>query len=431
MNDDRIASIVSGLKNSGTSFIIGTAASAHQVEGNNENDWTTFEMIEGKIANHDVSGNAVDHYHLYDRDFQIMKDLGFTTHRLSIEWSRIYPKQDAINYEEVEHYRKVLEDMRSKNLLSLVTLHHFTSPNWFIEKGGFKKKKNLVYWREFVITICKELGELIDVFNTINEPFVYSTMSYFQGVHAPGEKGFIKYAKVGNNVVRAHFIAVAEIRKLCPGTPVGIVKNLINFNTKRGFNPINSIARKIMNWGYNKRPLQAIFKQRIPFGFQKIKEGDIGDFIGVNYYIKGTVGMRYPEFMLGHEENADRITQMGWGMHPDGLAVELRRLVKLTNLPIFITENGIATDDDEWRIEYIEAHLKQIIKLREEGIDIRGYYYWSILDNFEWAEGYFPKFGLVAVDRNTMERQIKPSGEVLGEISKRLPNTIDYTIFKK
>jgi len=417
----RVKKVISDLDALGGSFLIGTAASAHQVEGNNtNNDWADFELVDGNIANNDKSGMAVNHYELFDQDFQLLADLGFKAHRLSIEWSRIFPTSEEVDNQEIAHYRTVLESLHDSGQLSFVTLHHFTSPKWFIKKGGFKKKSNLIYWEEFVEVICKELGDVIDIFNTINEPFIYCATSYLQGVHAPGEKSLLSYFRVGNNLMRAHFYAVDIIRKYCPDTPVGLVKNLINFTPKPGWNPINSIISFISDFGYNKRPNYSLRKQRIPFGFSKIKRGDMGDFVGINFYIKLVVHYRFPDFMIPHDADEKRLSQMKWGVHPKAMSKEIRRLHQKLDLPIFITENGLATDDDNWRIEYILDHLEEIVKLKQDGIDIRGYFYWSFIDNFEWAEGYFPKFGLMSYNRETFERSVKPSGEVLGEIAEKV-----------
>jgi len=421
MSNERVNAIISRIRKRKDSFLIGTAASAHQVEGNNDNDWTQFERIPGNIVNREKSGLATDHYTRFDEDFTLLEQLGFRAHRLSIEWSRIIPEPGKINSEELDHYQDVLRSLHHHNQINFVTLHHFTSPTWFIKKGGFKKRANLQYWEEFVKIVCEHLGNDIDVFNTINEPFVYDSTAYLQGTHAPGEKSMLSYIRVGNNVIRAHFIAVDIIRKYCPSKPVGIVKNLINMKS-RNRNPVNKIIRSIMDWGYNSRPLKALKQGRTPFGWRKIKRGDIGDFIGINYYIKATIGLGLPDLMISHMENDQELTQMGWGVNPEGMKEEIKSMHKLLGLPVFITENGIATENDNWRIEYISQHLEAITDLIDDGIDIRGYFYWSNLDNFEWAEGYTPKFGLIKVDPETKDRSIKESGKFLGYIASEVAN---------
>jgi beta-glucosidase len=409
--------IITELFSEKPSFLIGAGASSHQVEGGNVNDWTEFEAVEGNIEGNEKSGLATNHYELYNDDFKLLESMGLQAHRLSIEWSRIFPKEDQINMEEVNHYRKVLTSLRSTGQIGIITLHHFTSPIWFMEKGGFKKKSNLKYWRAYVRLICEELGDLMDLINTINEPLVYCATGYLQGIHAPGERSFLSYVRVANNLTRAHFAAVAIIRELCPSVPVGSCKNM-SFFVSKNRNPLNRIIRWISDWGFNRRPLVALKNSRIPFGFSKIKEGDLGDYIGLNFYLKIVIGSSYPDFMLLHDPDEENLTQMGWGVHPEGLEYVIKRVADIIPLPIIVTENGIATDDDERRIDYINSHLEAILNVTKEGNDVRGYIYWSYIDNFEWEKGFTPKFGLISYDPNTFERSVKPSGYYLGSIAK-------------
>jgi len=417
--EERSQSIINQLKQLYPDFIIGTAASAHQVEGNNENDWTLFENKIGTIKNNDKSGKACNHYELYKDDFRDLSELGFSAHRLSIEWSRIFPKIDVISQSAIEHYRQVLSELKRLGLQSFVTLHHFTSPIWFMELGGFEKTKNLIHWKKFVELICQELGNLIDVFNTINEPFVYASTGYLNGIHSPGKKSLIKYFYVSNNLMRAHFQAVEIIRKICKDKPVGLVKNLAVFKNRRR-NPIDWIITKIFDLGYNKIPLNSLKRKKIPFGFSRIKEGDMGDFLGINYYLIMEIGLGLPYFMNFFISGDSNLTQMGWGVYPYGLAEVLLRAYKITSLPLYVTENGIATEDDKWRIEFILDHLDSMINAMNNKVDVRGYFYWSNIDNFEWSEGFKPKFGIIEVDYSTFSRTTKESGKLLGSIAKFL-----------
>jgi beta-glucosidase len=400
-------------------FIIGTASSAHQVEGDNRNsDWWYFETESGTIENGDISGLASNHYQLYDQDFNILSNLGINAQRLSTEWSRIFPKPYEIDQDAVNHYRDVLNSLIKHNQKSFVTLHHFTVPQWFIEIGGFTKEENLSHWRRFVELITTELGCLIDVFNTINEPYVYVGLSYYSGIHSPGIKS-MKLAKlVADSITRAHFIAVEIIRKNCPNKLVGIVKNLLDAQPLRWW----SITGRFLSWKL-KHYFQEIFfktfpKKITPFGKQEIKKGDIGDFIGINFYVTAYTGITQKDFMINYHPKKDkRITQMEWGVTPSALTRTIKRMKEFIHLPIYITENGIATDDDRWRQEYIYLHLREIHKMIETGVDIRGYFYWSFIDNFEWANGFEPKFGIIEVNYKTFERKIRQSGYYLGNIA--------------
>lgn len=413
--------IITQFKEVKPNFLIGTATSAHQVEGGNHNDWTEFEKQKGKIARGEKSGKACNHYEMYAEDFQMLKELGFKAHRLSIEWSRIVPEEGEINQTEIEHYIDVLKSLKDNNQLSFVTLHHFSSPIWFIQKGGFEKKDNLKYWKDYIEIVCNYLGEFIDVFNTINEPYVYAAIGYYQGLHSPGKKSIRSYLKVSNNLMRAHFQAVSIIRKILPDKKVGIVKNMIVLKPHRRWNPIDQLIKKTFDWAFNSAPLKALKKKKIPFGFRKIKDGDIGDFIGINHYNIMIAGIGVKDLMIPHFPREHKLTSMGWGVYPETLSEVLVRAYKILKLPIYITENGIGTKDDLWRQEVILDFLKSTLNAIKEGVDVLGYFYWSSIDNFEWAEGYLDGgFGLINVDFSTFKRTIKDSGIMLGEIAKHL-----------
>ncbi|MHA2169600.1 MAG: glycoside hydrolase family 1 protein [Candidatus Kariarchaeaceae archaeon] len=423
MLEEKISDLTIRIKKIKPTFLIGTAAAAHQVEGNNHNDWTEFEKGEGNIANGQVSGKACNHYELYEQDFKLLRDLGFMAHRLSIEWSRIIPKPGEIDQKEVKHYRDVLQSLKRTHQTNFVTLHHFTSPVWFIEIGGFEKRENLRYWDEYVEVVCNELGDLIDVFNTINEPYVYAAAGYFQGIHSPGKKSIRSYFKVGNNLMLAHFKAVEIIKTHFPEKKVGIVKNLIVLKAYHWWNPIDLIMRKLFDWSFNSAPLKALKKHKIPFGRYRIKNGNMGDFIGVNHYNIFTIGLGIRDIMQPYSPGETNLTSMKWGVYPKALEEVLLRAYKTIDLPIFVTENGIGTEDDDWRKQVIIEYLNNIVNAMEEGVDIRGYFYWSNLDNFEWAEGYLKGgFGLIEVNFDNFERKPKESAYMLGTIAKKIKN---------
>ncbi len=422
MSEKKNSSILDGFRLKKSIFIIGTASSAHQVEGCNQNDWTEFEKQNGKIARGEKSGLACDHYNRYKEDFKMLNDLGFRAHRLSIEWSRIVPKEGLVDSKEIEHYQDVLLSLRKNRQVSFVTLHHFTSPIWFMKRGGFEKKENLKYWAEYVKIVCSKLGKYIDVFNTINEPYVYCVAGYFQGIHSPGKKSLISYMKVGNNLMRAHFIAVSLIRRYCQGKQVGLVKNLVLIKPYRKWNPIDQLIAKFFDWGFNSAALKALKKKKIPFGFSNINEGDVGDFIGINHYNIFIAGIGIKDLMIPHFPGEKRLTNMNWGVYPKALTSVLVRAHEITKLPIYITENGIATNDDNWRQEIILAYLNSVLVAINKGVNIKGYFYWSNMDNFEWAEGFLRNggFGLIEVNFDTLERKPRESARILGKLSRKL-----------
>ncbi len=401
-------------------FFIGTAISAHQAEGGNtKNDWWQFEQIEGNIEGGQVSGEAIDQYNRFKEDYKLLAGRGFFHHRISIEWSRVIPSPGEVNRKEVEHYREVIQSIRDNGMEPYVTLHHFTTPQWFMEMGGFEKKENLEHWRFWVRTAVEELGDLIEYYNTVNEPYIYATLGYLKGWHSPGKTSFRSFVRVSENITRAHFIAVGIIRELDPKAKVGLVKNMMDFVALRRWSPFDQLVKVISDYSFQGSFLRKFMKKKTPIYGKKIDEGDPGDFIGLNYYIPQYCGLG----VQGLSDSKDprkkrRLTQTGWEVYPEGLYNVLMRMSKRVKLPIVITENGIATEDDRWRREYIYQHLEQVLRAINQGANIIGYTYWSAFDNFEWAEGYDPKFGLIEVDLETMERKPRPSLNYLSRIAK-------------
>jgi len=401
-------------------FFIGTATSAHQVEGGNSlNDWWKFEQKEKKIEGGQKSGRAIDQYHKFREDFQLLAGRGFKAHRISIEWSRIIPKPNEVNQKEIDHYREVLTALKETGQEPYVTLHHFTSPQWFMELGGFEKRENLSHWRFWVTTVVENLGDLINIYNTINEPYIYATLGYLKGWHSPGKTSIRSFVRITENITQAHFIAVGIIRQKDPEAKVGIVKNMMDFKALRKWSPIDQLIKIFSEFPFQGSFLRKFMKKKTPIFGRKIKEGDPGDFIGVNYYIPQYCGLGIKGLSDSFDyRKARKLTQMNWEVHPKGLYNILKKVSKRVNLPIIITENGIATLDDDWRKEFIFQHLSEVQRAISEGVDVQGYFHWSAFDNFEWAEGYTPRFGLVEVDMETLERKTRGSLDYLSQIAK-------------
>ena len=373
-------------------FIWGTAISAHQVEGGGRNDWTVWESTrKGK----DPSGHAADFYHRYDQDFQLASQvLHNNSIRLSLEWARIVPEEGRIDQKEIEHYRNVLLDAREQNLSPMVTLHHFTNPVWFADKGGWTKKENIEHFLNY-ISICKEhFGELADYFVTINEPNVYASQSYLWGSWPPQRKNPILAYKVYQNLVEAHRGAYSLLVK---DKPIGFS---INMQDYRGFPPLAKLTGRLLN-----------------DSFLDLTRGTY-TFIGINYYKPKYVT---PVF----RRKALRRSEFGWEIDSAGLYNVVMRAWSRYHLPIFITENGVSDSTDTLRPEFVSDHLACLLEAIKCGADVRGYYYWSLYDNFEWAEGYKQKFGLFEIDFSdpVLKRIQRESAELYGRIAKtgRLP----------
>lgn len=403
-------------------FLWGSALSAHQAEGNNKNnDWWAFEQEPGNIKNGEKSGLACNHYNLFEQDHKLFSELGQNAHRNGFEWSRIVPSEGEVDEEAIEHYHRVLESLNKNNLTAFMTVHHFTIPVWFAKKGGFLKKKNLKYFEQYCEILAKNFPEL-EFWNTINEPLVYASQSFLFGVFPPAKKSLFAYFKVGRNILYAHAIAYRTIKKYNPKAQVGIVKNVPYFVHKYTSRFIKKAWASYFDNAFNQVALDALSTGKIPFSIFRRKDQflkNTTDFVGVNYYntaiLKTILGIPI-DVKLAFD--GQRTTQMGWGVYPYGLYHAIMRVHKQLGKPIYVTENGIATLDDEWRKEFIVRHLLAVHQAIEDGADVRGYFYWSSIDNFEWAEGYTPRFGLIEVNYKTQERIVRDSARMFGEIAK-------------
>lgn len=403
-------------------FMWGCAISAHQVEGNNtNNDWWLWEQ-QGHTA--EPSGRACDHYNLYEKDFDLAKELKIQVLRFSIEWSRIEPKENAWNEKEVEHYRKVLEALHERGITPMVTLHHFTNPIWFAEKGAWLNPDSPQIFERYVRHIVEKLGDLIEYYNTINEPMVVATMGYYFGVFPPGEKDLAKALIVARNLLLAHARAYHAIHEVArefgfKKPKVAIVKNIIIFE------PLNPEARgdvseaQMRDLYFNRAFLDSIARGEIvpPFGNNEPVDylKSTWDFIGLNYYTRMLCSPSVQISESGPVPEGAEITDMGWEVYPEGIYRALMML-KRYGKGVVITENGIATRDDEQRCRFIVRHLAQVHRAIKEGVDVRGYLYWSLIDNFEWNHGFSKRFGLIEVDYNTMERKPRPSAYMFRRI---------------
>ena len=389
-------------------FLWGAATSAHQVEGNNHNDWTEWEKENAERLSQEsggkyppenyISGRACDHYNRYEEDFDLAKEMEHNVHRFSIEWSRIEPEEGKFNQDEIEHYRKVIQALRARGIEPFVTLWHWTMPVWFARKGGFEKNGNIKYFVRFCEYVTKEFKDDVTFWITLNEPEIYTTSSYLKGVWPPQKQNLISYLLVIKNLIKVHRESYRIIKKIEPSAQIGIAKNNIYFEAYQ--NKINNwILKKFIDWWWN-----FYFLNRIK---------NCQDFIGLNHYFHN----RIKNLKFGQNENK-KVSDMGWELHPEAIYYVLKDLKKY-NKPVYITENGLADTKDENREWFIKESLKNIHKSISEGVDVRGYFYWSLLDNFEWDKGFWPRFGLVEIDYKTLKRKPRPSSKIYGEIVKR------------
>ena len=403
-------------------FLWGSAISAYQAEGNNyNNNWYRWEQIPGKIKNNDKCGECCDHYNHFEKDFALLSSLKLNAHRTGIEWSRIFPEENEVNQEEIEHYHKVFAELKKNNLLGFVTIHHFTIPLWFEKKGGFLKSKNLEHFKRYCETLSENFPE-VEFWNPINEPGVQPLMGYFYGEFPPGKKSIIAYSRAYRNLMKAHAIAYHSIKKNNPKSQVGMVKDIPYFYQKYNSKYWKKWIASGMDYAYNQVTIDTVTKGKvpfIPFSRRKWLKNTI-DFFGINYY--DAVYFKFKSGLpLGFELTLPWITnrtQLGWGIYPKGLYEAIMRVSEEYKGPIYVTENGIATLDDTQRQKFILDHLLSVREAISDGADVQGFFYWGSMDNWEWAEGFEPRFGLIGIDYKTKERKVRDSARFYGEIAQ-------------
>ena len=377
-------------------FSWGTATSAHQVEGGNWNsDWWAWEHDPASPCV-EPSGDACDHYHRYPDDIAALASLGFTAYRFSIEWARIEPEEGEFSRAQLEHYRRMLACCRENGLAATVTFHHFTSPRWTMPWGSWTAERTADEFARFVERAASHLGDLISTACTINEPNIVALFGYEKARFPPGRRDARARERATTNFLRAHELARDALRGAPGDFPVGLTLALADYQDVGG----------------GIEHLEAVrAASEDPF----LEAARSDDFIGVQTYTRERFG---PDGMLGPEPGRE-LTLMGYESYPEALGATIRRAWKVTaGTPVLVTENGIAVRDDRRRIEFVRRALAHVHACLGEGIDVRGYYYWSAFDNFEWALGYEPTFGLIAVDRDTQRRTLKPSAEWLGTIAR-------------
>ena len=395
-------------------FLWGTASAAHQIEGGNDNsDWWEFEHEPGRIAGGDTSEVACDSYRRYREDFALLRELNQNAHRMSVEWSRIEPSEGAFDSHQLRHYRDVLGELREQGIKPMVTLHHFTSPLWFTKKGGWAASGAPAAFMRFVHRVTDELGDLIDLWCTINEPGIYGVNGWITGEFPPGRQGDLPAAyRVTSNLHRAHELAYAGIKKRWPDSLVGLSHHKFLF--------LPATGRRRDRWAAE--TAQAVVDRWpvAPGRLKRIVEAT-SDYIGIAHYWAQSVefapGLPREQFIRRFNVPGAPITDMGWSADPSWMRTVLNELKGLGK-PVYITENGLASNDDEWRERYLVEVLENVRGAIDDGVDVRGYFHWTNMDNFEWARGYSMHFGLIAVDRTTLERTIKPSGRLYARISR-------------
>ncbi len=399
-------------------FWWGTAGAAHQIEGGNVNsDYWVLEHTPGSPFV-EPSGDACDHYHRYPSDIAMLAELGFTAYRFSVEWARIEPEEGEFSMAALDHYRRMLETCHAHGLTPVVTYHHFTSPRWFAARGGWEVLDNAPLFARYAERVTAHLGDLIGAVCTMNEPNVGLLIQYMGWVppddvlgnaawraaasKAVGAEGSVfnafphcRQQPARDTLIKAHRLAFDAI-KAGPGDfPVGLTLAMMDMQAVPGGEAVRDRARAAVD---------DVF-------LDVVRDND---FIGVQTYSRIRFG---PDGLLPPEEGVD-LTQMGYEFWPEALEGTIRYAAQRTGLPVVVTENGLSEDVETRRIEFVRRALRSVHNCLSDGIDVRGYFYWSCFDNFEWTSGYGPKFGLIAVNRATQQRLPKPSAAWLGNVAK-------------
>lgn len=421
-------------------FMIGAATSAHQVEGNNvHSDYWTMEHMKS-TSFLEPSLDAVDHYNRYEEDIRLLSEAGLNAYRFSIEWARIEPREGEFDENEIKHYADVLDCCKRYGVLPIVTLHHFTSPKWLIERGGWECEDTVGYFARYCGFVCERLGDRMSYVCTINEANMGLQLSVIAkrylkklifgkksstdgkaqvGVNLQHMLENMKLAKSENAEVfgceklntfvssrtkegdllicRAHIAAKKAIKEKAPHVKVGLTLSLHDMQADK------------FGARYAKREWYSEFGHYLPY----VKNDD---FIGVQNYSRTQFGI----FGQKNPPKDAEMTQMNYEFYPEALGNVIRTVAKDFDGEIIVTENGIATNDDTRRCEFIRRALSGVKECVNDGIKVIGYFHWSLLDNFEWQKGYDMTFGLIGVDRKTQVRYPKESLRVLGEYSGKI-----------
>ena len=442
--DARIEEVGKGF---GAGFLLGTATAAHQTEGGLTNDWTQWEagqFEDGRphILNDDKSSVATDSWNRFDDDLAAMKRLGVNSYRFSVEWSRLEPKEGEWDATAVARYRQWATRLRSNGIEPMVTLFHFTLPTWVAAEGGWESDKTKERFAAFAGRVAEALGDEVDFWCTLNEPNVYTTFGYLTGDWPPGKSDQVIAAEVLARLVEAHAVATAEVRAKDKidadgdglSSKVGIAHHV------RIFQPATQSVADVAITGltdefFNEAIVLAAKTGRIrltvPGAVEIDREvpGLAGsfDYLGINYYTRDHIRADLTDKALSQQyvPRGRETNDLGWDVYPEGLYQQLKRFSSY-NWPLYVTENGVADAAGDQRPEHLLRHLRAIEHAIAEGVDIRGYYHWSLLDNFEWAEGYHARFGLFRIDFASprLIREETPAVETFRQVARNAGLTV-------
>lgn len=441
-------------------FLWGAATAAYQIEGAADEDgrgksiWDTFCATPGKVENGDSGAVACDHYHRYKDDVALMKQIGLRAYRFSIAWPRILPEgTGTVNEAGLDFYDRLVDELLANDIQPWATLYHWDLPQTLEDRGGWPERSIIDAYVNYADVVSRRLGDRVKHWMTFNEPWVFTNLGYGVGVHAPGRSSMADYFQAGHHVLVAHGLAVPVLRANAgEDAQIGIAASLVWSQQASAERTDRSAA---LRWnGYmNRWFLDPLYKGAYPMDithiyrdlFPKMENEDLAtikgppDFLGINFYMRHVVTAD-PESadplkvrVVPQEESEH--TAMGWEVNPESMYNILRQTFREYQPgPMYITENGAAFDDeltadgevnDTRRLNFYRDYLAQAHRAIQDGIPLQGYFAWSLLDNFEWAEGYAKRFGLTYVDYETQRRILKASGKWYSEVIRNNGFTID------
>jgi beta-glucosidase len=394
-------------------FLFGTATSATQIEGGcGSSDWAQFAREKGRIKNGDTPAVACDSWRRWGEDVALQRAMGMGAYRMSVEWARIEPRAGEIDGGALDEYRRMLGALRDGGIEAMVTLHHFTLPGWLADEGGVLAKGFAERLARFAKVVVEALGDLCRLWVTINEPNVLAAHAYLLGVWPPAVKSARLAWLAQRSLLRAHDAAYRALKDARgDAVQVGIAHHLRAIEPERPGKRRDRAAAALFARVFNDAFVRTVIERRTQ------------DFLGINYYSRDLV--RFSPAHAGElfvsrgvPAGAD-VSDLGWEIYPAGIGDVVRTWGRRSGVPVYITENGIADACDAKRAAFIRSHLAELARAIDDGIDVRGYFHWSLLDNFEWAEGYEPRFGLAHVDYASGERTLRDSARVYADITRR------------
>lgn len=390
-------------------FLWATGTSSHQVEGYcTNNNWSDCE---DKLP--EKSGAACDHWNRYAEDIQCMQKLGVNAYRFSIEWSKVEPEEGKFDEKALDHYLQVCQSLVKSGIKPVVGFHHYTDPKWFAKKGGFEKEQNIKYFMEYCTKVFEKLHDKASLWITFNSPDAYAMKGYSEGMAPPYKKNKQIAMTVLKNMLEAHVKTYAILKKIDPTAQIGIMKSIYHLEARGKLGWLAKIfAYKLKDYAFFDFFRTGIFNAYIPFcvnvKYINLAAPQSLDFIGISHYCHGYLNnfsVEVPQVTKDLQTDMDRYVIYG-----EGLYRAVQEVAEcLPGIPMYITENGIATRDEKTRILFLQRYLYALSRAIEDGYDVRGYFYWSLLDNYEWGT-YDKKFGLYAVNFATQERTLKDGG---------------------